>query len=174
MIETTTIERFVLVFLRKPSPYPHTQNWLWVREGNTGNFRALFEISRQFLPVEAGLTRLPVDTGTAASSITIRAGVPGRIEAVKSGAESFLRSSSTITSWRSVGAWWLCPANGPGGPAFPRCGPQARWPGPDRRGRPNDGRQDFMQVGEPSTVSARVCSSIWGSWARSRSRMSDS
>jgi hypothetical protein len=34
----------------------------------------------------------------AASSITMRAGIPGRIEAIKSGAESFLRSSSTITS----------------------------------------------------------------------------
>src|SRR4029453_17533945 len=45
--------------------------------------------------------------GTAASSITIRVGVPGRIEAVKSGAESFFRSSSTITSlaiWRRLAA----------------------------------------------------------------------
>src|SRR5262249_4345097 len=45
--------------------------------------------------------------GTAASSITIRAGVPGRIEAVKSGAGSFFRSRSAIQAlaiWRRLAA----------------------------------------------------------------------
>ena len=51
-----------LVLLRSPSPCPHAQNRFWIGEGDTGNFRALFEIVRQFLAVEAGLARLPVDT----------------------------------------------------------------------------------------------------------------
>ena len=34
------------VLLRSPSPCPHAQNWLWVGEGDTGNFRALFEVIR--------------------------------------------------------------------------------------------------------------------------------
>src|SRR5450756_242633 len=45
--------------------------------------------------------------GTASSLSTTRAGSPGLIEAVKSGAVSFLRSSSTITSlaiWRRLAA----------------------------------------------------------------------
>src|SRR5262245_54442226 len=86
--------------------------------------------------------------GTTASSITSRAGIPGRIEAVKSGAVSFFRSSSTITSLAicrrlaarssSRSSRHVCDAPlQSGGQGF------------IKEGGPNDGAEDFMQVGEP-------------------------
>src|SRR5262245_53663856 len=83
--------------------------------------------------------------GTAVSSITIRAGVPGRIEAVKSGAESFFRSSSTITSLA------ICRRL-----AALSCRRLSRRvcispirPSLVGEGSPNDRREDFVQVSEP-------------------------
>jgi hypothetical protein len=88
----------VPVLLRSPSPCPHAQNRFWVGEGNAGDFRTVFEIVRQSLPVETGLARLQVDTRDSRFMDDHKGRVPGRIETVKSGAMIFFGSSPTMTS----------------------------------------------------------------------------
>src|SRR5262245_62961905 len=88
--------------------------------------------------------------GTAASSITMRAGVPGRIEAVKSGAASFLRSSSTITSLaicRRLAA--LSCKRSRRACIFANAALKAGGEGLVGEGRPNYRHEDFVQVCEP-------------------------
>src|SRR5665647_626861 len=87
---------------------------------------------------------------TASSLITISEGMPSRIEAVKSGALSFFRSSSTITS-RAIcprlearSSIRVKPALHVRNPAF-----EPQYQGLVAQGRADDGHDDFMQVCEP-------------------------
>ena len=87
--------------------------------------------------------------GTVSSSSTNSAGMPGRIETVKSGAVIFFRSSSTITSLaicrRLAGTILqaLEPVLHLGNAALEPCGE-----GLIGEGRTDDGGDDLVQVGE--------------------------
>ena len=110
--------------------------------------------------------------GTAASSITISAGIPGRMEAVKSGRRELLQVEFDHGVLGDLPAF--------GGPVLQAVEPVLHFGNPQLeplgqrlvgQGCADDGHEDLVHIGEPSTVSARVCSSIWGSSAWMRSRM---